>query len=176
MVTMMMMMQNEATASSTRRAWLGIRCPRRGERRGEEKCLCCGIYLMCIIKGIGKQALQLSCSSCVREGGHGVPCGHLFPDTTLRVRPALPGLQLGQLCPTALLCWRGWAGSSGNCWDRVWDKRPGGKEAVREVAQRQEEAALVSAHCPAALQCPRLPWAGDELLWASKGVPLSFSG
>lgn len=25
--------------------------------------------------------------------------------------------------------------------------------------------------CPAALQCPRLPWAGDELLWASKGVP-----
>lgn len=33
---------------------------------------------MCIIKGIGERALQLSCSSCVREGGPGVPCGHLF--------------------------------------------------------------------------------------------------
>lgn len=32
---MMMMMQNEATASSTCRALLGKRCLRRGERRGE---------------------------------------------------------------------------------------------------------------------------------------------
>lgn len=33
---------------------------------------------MCIMKGIDRQDLQLSCWSCVREGGPGVPCGHLF--------------------------------------------------------------------------------------------------
>lgn len=40
----------------------------------------------------------------------------------------------------------------------------------QKLHKDEEEAALSVPTCPAALQCPRLPWAGDELLWASEGV------
>lgn len=112
----------------------------QGEEAGEQKCLCCGIYLMCIIKGIDQQDLQLSCSSWVREGGPSVPCGHLLSGSG----PALSH-------SPALL--EEWAGSSGNCWDTSGTEGPEGRSFVRGVAQQEEEAALVSApaqqHCSA---------------------------
>lgn len=82
----------------------------------------------------------MSKACCVRGGGPGVPCGHLFPRHQ-------PGLWLGQPCPCTLLCWGRQAGGSGTCWDNVWDKRPRGKEeAARGVAQRG------GGGCPG--QCP----------------------
>lgn len=52
------------------------------KEKEEKKCLCCGKYLMLIVKRIYKQGSQLSYSSCfrsvrgsitVREGGPSVP-------------------------------------------------------------------------------------------------------
>lgn len=130
---MMMMMQNEAAASSTCRALLGRRCPRRGERRGEEKCLCCGIYSMCIMKGIEEQELELSCWSCVREGGPGVPCGHLFSGHHA-LSPAL------SQCP-ALLGETGW-----ELWELLGQWKAQGEGGWQGIAQRR------GGGCPG--QCP----------------------
>lgn len=144
MVMMMMMMQNEAAASSTCRALLGRRCP----RKGEEKCLCCGIYLMCIMKGIEKQDLQLSCWSCAREGGPSVPCGHLFS-----------GHHVPESSPVPPPCCAGGGrlGALGIAGTMAGTKGPEGRRLAGNLHKEEEEAALGSAHLPSSVAVPEAP-------------------
>lgn len=93
-------------------------------------------------------------------------------DTTLWVQP-LAGPALSHR--PALLEEAGW-----ELWELLGQclgqkaQREGGCQ--RSCTKKRRRLPWAVPTCPAALQCPRLPWAGDELLWASKGVPLSFLG
>lgn len=95
---------------------------------------------MCIMNGMDKQDLQLSCSSCVREGGPVSPVVTSSPDTALRVRP-------GWASPVprpALLERAGW-----ELWELLGQRL--GRRAQREGGC-QRSCTKTGGSCPG--QCP----------------------
>lgn len=127
----------------------------KGEEK-DEKCLCRGRYLTCILKRIYKQGSQLSYSSCLhgvrgsvtgRQEGPGVPRGLLSsgdraPSPGSTARPAwclrcsaslLPGESPCPASRTLTLLYRAGDEVRGGkiLWETGWDRSPRGKRPVQ---------------------------------------------